>query len=226
MEEFLKNLSENLDPTLSFVLVMVMSILFFFKKDLGSMFIFVFKRGRKFKIKALLNHDVFSTCVRVKKEVELDLKFTFEDGNFDKTKTQMCRDFTSFKIEVCTEHFKRIANKDLDSFSPDRLKKYIMQEMNTMHENYIRAIKKHWSRKGVSRKDVEAIILLFEEFRYPVVLSFEKRINSVFASEFHADNFERVLAVFEIWSMGIDLLPRDLNQTFEKTFGEFQNVSY
>ena len=67
---------------------------------------------------------------------------------------------------------------------------------------------------------------LFEKFRYDVVRSFEFRVNSIFGSEFHENNTEKLLAVFEMWSMGIDLLPKDLSTTIESLNGKFQEIKY
>ena len=35
-----------------------------------------------------------------------------------------------------------------------------------------------------------------------------------------------MLAVFEMWAMGIDLLPRDMLTTFESLNGKFKDIKY
>ena len=35
-----------------------------------------------------------------------------------------------------------------------------------------------------------------------------------------------MLAVLEMWAMGIDLLPRDMSTTFESLNGKFKDIKY
>ena len=95
-----------------------------------------------------------------------------------------------------------------------------------MHEAYIVDIKEEWAYKGVKVDDIDYVIRLFEKFRYDVVASFENRINAIFANEDYDSNFKLMLAVFEMWSMGIDLLPRDMSTTFEALNGKFKDLKY
>tara|TARA_R110000744_G_scaffold151974_2_gene265798 strand:+ start:511 stop:816 length:306 start_codon:yes stop_codon:yes gene_type:complete len=51
------------------------------------------------------------------------------------------------------------------------------------------------------------------------------RINSAYRSKAHnKDNFSLMLAVLEMWAMGIDLLPRDMHTTFESLNGKFKEL--
>ena len=87
-------------------------------------------------------------------------------------------------------------------------------------------IKADWLSKGIPQDDVDYVIVLFEKFRYDVIMSFENRINAIFGSTYHRDNFDRVLGVLEMWSMGIDLLPKDMLTTFETLNGRFTKIKY
>jgi hypothetical protein len=95
-----------------------------------------------------------------------------------------------------------------------------------MHENYIDDIRRIWITRKIDPNDVDYIIALFEKFRYDVVNSFEHRITGIFASHLYKTNFSLTLAVFEMWAMGIDLLPRDMQTTFENLNGKFKNIDY
>jgi len=35
-----------------------------------------------------------------------------------------------------------------------------------------------------------------------------------------------VLAIFDMWAMGIDLLPKDMQTTFENLNGTFKDIKY
>jgi hypothetical protein len=119
-----------------------------------------------------------------------------------------------------------VEKKGIDSMNKNALKNYILEEQHYMHELYIKAIKEDWALKGIGKTDRDYVVLLFEKFRYDVVVSFENRINSIFSNEGYNDNYTLLLAVFEMWAMGIDLLPRDMSTTFEALNGRFKNLKY
>jgi len=183
------------------------------------------KKEKKRLIIDLENHDIFSTLVRVRNEVA-NLKF-YTHGEYDKVKTRMCYDFTKHKSIKCSARMLEIVRtRNIDSMDRDELKRLILDEQNYMHIEYIKAIRIEWDLKGVEPKDVDYVIHLFEKFRYDVIVSFEHRINSIFGSTYNKDNFALMLAVLEMWAMGIDLLPRDMSTTFESLNGKFKDIKY
>jgi len=181
--------------------------------------------GRGRKVIMLRDHDVFTSLDRSRNEI-LNLDF-FTDKKFDISKTRMCGDFADRKTRVCAEHMKTlIKSKDIDYISKGRLKRRIVKAQNDMHTEYIKQIKAIWLDAGISNKDVDYVIRMFERFRRPVIHAFEYRINSIFGSTFSGTNFDIMLSICEMWAMGIDLLPDDLSQTFENLNGRFQNIEY
>jgi hypothetical protein len=183
------------------------------------------KKEKKRLIIQLENHDVFSTLVRVRNEVA-NLKF-YTHGEYDKIKTRMCYDFTKHKSIKCSARMlELIRTRGIDEVDRDELKKLILDEQNYMHREYIKSIRIEWDLKGVDPQDVDYVIHLFEKFRYDVIVSFEHRINSIFGSSYNKDNFSLMLAVLEMWAMGIDLLPRDMSTTFESLNGKFKDIKY
>ena len=192
---------------------------------INSLIKLIKKSKSKRKISELQNHDIFSTMNRVRNEVG-NLKF-FTHGEYDKVKTRMCYDFAKHKTLKCSARMMDLlGTRNIDTMDRDELKKLILEEQDNMHRDYIKAIKIEWDLKGVEPKDVEYVIHLFESFRYDVVVSFEHRINSIFGSTYNENNFELMLAVLEMWAMGIDLLPRDMHTTFESLNGKFRDIKY
>ena len=182
-------------------------------------------KKKKKKVSKLSNHDIFNTLIRVKNEVA-NMKF-YTHGKYDKVKSKMCFDFTKYKTEICRDRMESLLKtRNIDKINKDKLKRIILEEQNLMHEEYIRAIIKDWSYKGIGQTDIDYIIQLFEKFRYDVVVSFEHRINSIFGNSYNETNFGLMLAVFEMWAMGIDLLPRDMQTTFESLNGKFKDIKY
>jgi hypothetical protein len=116
--------------------------------------------------------------------------------------------------------------RNIDNMNKNKLKLFVLDEQRLMHEEYINSIIKEWKLKGIQSEDIDYIVRLFEKFRYDVVVSFEHRINSIFGNSYNDTNFSLMLAVFEMWAMGIDLLPRDMQTTFESLNGKFKNLKY
>ena len=173
----------------------------------------------------LINHDVFHTLEKTRQSIKT-MKF-YTHGKYDVVKTAMCYDFAKQKTYKCgirMENMLRINN--IDKIDRDALKRLVLEEQGKMHIDYIKAVKMEWGLKGIDKDDVDYVIHLFEKFRYDVVISFEARINSIFGSTYNSTNFELMLAVFEMWAMGVDLLPRDMLTTFESLNGRFKDIKY
>ena len=225
MELVLKSLVENLEgSSISAIILIVLAFMFMFKKEIPSWVNRLFSLKNRLKISDLKHHDIFNTCVRVRTEVSL-MKF-YTHGVYDVTKSKMCKDFTKFKIQVCNKGFEDILEQDVEKMSPDEFKRYILKEQTKMHVNYINKISEDWRNKGISEIDIRYVVDLFETFRYDVIQAFEYRINSIFSSRSHHNNTRRLLAIFEMWSFGVDMLPRDMQITFETLNGRFKSINY
>ena len=225
MESVLKELAENLENGLITALViLVLSFMWIFKKNIPTWLNNIFKVKDKLNIKSLEHHDVFNTCVRVEKEVSFMKFYTY--GEYDITKSKMCKDFVKYKIKVCSESFNNILKDDIEKMKSDQFKMYIIEAQTQMHIKYIGAIVDEWREKGIYEDDIRYVIDLFEKFRYDVVKAFEYRINSIFSTTSHKNNTRRLLAIFEMWAFGIDMLPRDMQVTFETLNGRFKEINY
>ena len=173
----------------------------------------------------LRNHDIFNTLKRTQYEVR-SMKF-YTDKKYDRVKTAMCYDFTKYKVKHCGLLMLEVAETTgIDSMNKDKLKTFIIENQMQMHTNYIKEIRQHWSSKDINDKDIDYVLRLFDSFRYDVIKSFDHRITSIFGASYYDTNFSILLAVFDMWAMGIDLLPRDMQTTFESLNGKFKNLNY
>ncbi len=205
------------------------ALVLLFKKDLSDLFKKLFISGKKLpevhKIAHLINHDVFSALNRATSQVRV-MKF-YTHAEYDEVKSRMCYDFTEQKAKYCTLRMKEILETpNIDKMPLDKLRALVTTAQNQMHTNYINAIRNQWYSKGIPEDDVDYIVHLFEKFRYDVVNSFDHRIAATFGSGFNRTNFDIMLSVFEMWAMGIDLLPKDMKTTFESLNGRFKSINY
>ena len=181
--------------------------------------------GKKSNVLDLQDHDIFNTLKRVDYEV-LSMKF-YTDKKYDRVKTAMCKDFTHFKVKRCGElMLDIIKTHGVSEMNKDKLKSFIVDSQMQMHKNYIKDVKKLWLSKGVESNDIDYVLRLFDSFRYDVIKSFDHRITSIFGTGYYKTNFSILLAVLDMWAMGIDLLPRDMQTTFENLNGKFKDLSY
>jgi hypothetical protein len=225
MEGVLKVLAENIEGSLiSSLVILVLAFMFLFKKDIPVWINRVLSLKNKLTISSLQHHDLFNTCVRVEKEVSL-MKF-YTHGQYDIIKSKMCKDFVKYKIKICSKGFEDILKVNIEGITPDAFKKYIIDAQNKMHVDYINAIREDWRGRNISEDNIKYVVELFETFRYDVVKAFEYRINSIFSSTSHTNNTRRLLAIFEMWAFGIDILPRDMHTTFETLNGIFKEIDY
>lgn len=219
MFEFLSHI--NLPPYLLFIVIIFGILVYYFHKDISKL---IGKKEVKEDIKDLKSHNLFSTLTRVKNEA-MFLKF-FSHGKYDVTKSKMCSDFVKFKCDVCYQKFSEFLDSEIDKLSTDELKNIVLSDMWAMHNEYINQIKIHWLSKGIKSEDIDYAIELFEKFRHDVVLSFQHRIDAIFSCEHYNNNFKKILATYEMYAMGIDLLPKDLLTTFETINGKFADIKY
>lgn len=219
MFDFLSHI--NLPPYLLFIVIIFGILVYYFHNDISKL---IGKKEVKEDIKDLKSHNIFATLDKVKNE-SMFIKF-FSHGKYDKTKSRMSADFVKFKCDVCYDKFSALLDKDLEKLSSDELKNVILSEMWSMHNEYVKQIKLHWIDKGIKSEDIDYVIELFEIFRHGVVMSFQSRIESIFACQFYDTNFKKILATYDCFAFGIDLLPKDLQDTFETINGKFADIKY
>lgn len=217
------------NPYLLFITLIMSILCVIFKNNIAiyvnKNFLTFFYRRDIRSIKDLKHHDVFNTLGRAVYEVKIQKYYTHKE--YDAVKTRMCYDFTKNKSTSCGKLMKQfVERKDVDYMRVDSLKNLIINLQNDMHKDYIKTTTDLWLSKGIDEKDVRHVVHLFEKFRYDVVSSFSHRIEAIFGSSFHINNYERVLAVFDMWAMGIDLLPKDMQTTFENLNGKFKDIKY
>ncbi len=179
----------------------------------------------EFELDDLKNHDIFNVI----EDVRLTVKHHHFDG--DAIKTKVFHDFISIMLNEIRNGMKQIivTTIDLDKnteVARDELKLHVMKSLNMIVDHYCNEGKNHLLNKGIPYDDTEYIVALFEEWRAETRLGINNRISSVFASSFYSNNFTRLLAVFEIISVSISLIPKDGIRSFEDMNGKFKTIRY
>lgn len=183
----------------------------------------LYKREKK-KIESLEYHDIFRTIERVRK---ICSKTRFYCGKeVDNTKSQMFADFMDFKLDSIRDNFKLLIDEAPNAKDNDHLKEMCYDAVGNSIVEYVEKTRVHFIKKGISYKDADYVVDLFERWRLETVTSVQNRINSVYSSKFHKTKYENLLAVLELISMAIDLIPKDGIAAFNSFNGKFKNINY
>ena len=223
----------NSSNAIEFVIIFIfLTVLTFFKKRIFKLVSTVINnfsvsfeyKNEAARIKGLKYHDIFRTIERVR-IITNKQKFFHRDG-IDTTKSAMFNDFMTFKLDAIKYHFNILIEKTAETKDNDHLKALCFDAVTETSTEYLNKTKIHFLEAGISGKDADYVIDLFERWRLETITSVQHRINSVFSSKFHTTRYENVLAVLELISMAIDLIPKDGIGAFDSFNGKFKNIEY
>ena len=217
----------NLITSLPSIMIFILVIIYIFKKPISyriKTFKLVKKQKNNESLSKLVNHDIFNVIEQVRYDIKRVIFHTH--GTIDKNKTRIFCDFMNFKLDSVTNNFIDFLSKVDKQTDKDELKKELLDMLSDTVEEYTEHTRIHFLNKGLSVEDCDYIILLFEKWRYDTIKSLVSRINNIFASDFHSNNFERLLASFEVASMAIELIPKDGVNSFEEINGRFKEIIY
>ena len=226
----------SLPPILTFI-VMVLLIVSYFYKDAISKKIQQYKTKREnnrdilngnYHFEDLMYHDVFSVIFEVRSAIKHH-QFDEEDGG--ETKTRVFHDFLNIMLEEIHLNMKQLitiiaTQHKQGETSRDELKQIIRKTLNSIVDNYCLKGERHLIDRGLSKKDAAYVVELFEKWRSETRASINSRIDAIFASSFHTTNFQRTLAVYELISVSVSLIPKDGIRSFESMNGKFKTIQY
>ena len=170
-------------------------------------------------------HDLFNVIEGVRSSIK------FHRFSNDDVKTEVFHDFINIMLDEIKNSLKVLIVQvnildSLHDAKRDELKQVIMSKLSSVVENYCKDAEVHFINKGLPRKDAEYVVALFEEWRGETRRSINDRINAIFASSFHQTNFARTLAVYELISVSVSLIPKDGIRSFEQMNGRLKNIKY
>jgi len=184
----------------------------------------VFTNKEKESIKELQYHDVFDTIKDVRKLTDKVVFYT--DGELDVTKGRMFSDFMNYKLDAVRDAFLHVIIKAVEARNHDHLKSMIQDAVVNSIREYMLKTENHFLRSGVPLPDAKYAIELFEEWREETVKSVKNEIKNIFASNFQKTKYDKLLAVLQVISMAISLIPKDGKAAFNSMNGKFKEIKY
>ena len=176
------------------------------------------------RIAELEYHDVFTTIRDVRQLTNKVVFYT--DGELDVTKGRMFSDFMNYKLDAVRDSFLHVIIKAVKARNHDHLKSIIQDAVGNSIREYMLKTENHFLRSGVPLADAKYAIELFEEWREETVKSVKNEIQNIFASRFHKTKYDRLLAVLQVLSMAISLIPKDGKAAFNSMNGKFKQIKY
>ncbi len=220
------------NPLIITLVVIASSLIIIFKNELASLLdnikiavirVLLQRRTRN-RILSLLKHDIFMVIEDTRTACRHTKFYTHR--KLDVTKTQMFVDFMNFKLDAIKKQFKLLINKAVDCEDNDCLRRDVIKAMYDAIDEYTEQTRVHFYKKGVPYDQADNCVDVFERWRLETVSSVSIRIDSVFSSKFHKSKYENLLAVLELISMAIALIPKDGVGAFNSINGKFKDINY
>ena len=232
MENFVSNLSEVWYSLIVFSVIIISALLVLLKEKLvyligeikDSIVNVLYKNSIKQRIASLHKHDIFQVIESTRGACK-HTKF-YTSKKFDSTKTSMFVDFMNFKLDSIAKGFGDLIDRTNDFKDNTELKNAIVDTMGKIIVEYTEQTRIHFYKKGIPVEDADMAVDTFEKWRLDTVTSVGGRIQGVFSSNFHKTKYENLLAVLELVSMAIALIPKDGVGAFNSINGKFKDIKY
>lgn len=230
MEEIVSEIIEKISNPLILVFILVFfSLLYFLKNGLNTFLskvdpsqIFKTKKDHKYNLTDLSKHDLFNEL-----EIHKRHRFEFEThGKDDVTKALIFRDFLNAKLSSTSQNMLRISSEATGEMTKQDLKAHVNQCFNDCNQCLEKELKKVFIEKGFDLQHSEVIIEKFYAVRESALEKYSRRIDSIFACDFYENNFQLILALYEVIAFEIDDIVQHSHATFVEVNGMFYELDY
>lgn len=213
------------NPYLLGLIMILMMVLFFLKTGINNFLsnVNIFKgKENKYNLKDLSKHDLFNEL-----EIHKRQKFEFEThGKDDITKALIFKDFLDAKLTSTSKNMLRISSEANDEMTKQDLKAHVNQCFNDCNQCLEEELKKLFIAKGFDLKHSNIIIEKFYAVRESALEKYSRRIDSIFACDFYENNFQLILALYEVIAFEIDDIVQHSHETFIEVNGMFYELEY
>jgi len=229
LEQIVSEIIDKISNPLILVFILIFfSLLFFLRKGLNTFLSKVdpsqiFKgKENKYNLKDLSKHDLFNEL-----EIHKRQRFEFEThGKDDITKALIFKDFLEAKLNSTSKNMLRISSESTDEMTKQDLKAHVNQCFNDCNQCLEEELKKVFIEKGFDLNNSEVIIEKFYAVRESALEKYSRRIDSIFACDFYENNFQLILALYEVIAFEIDDIVQHSHETFIEVNGMFYELEY
>jgi hypothetical protein len=175
----------------------------------------IFKKKTKEvkNIEDLLVHDFFLSLKELVQKVE-QIDFSHKN-KLNTFKRKMMIELIVFKKEAIENSFTKILKQqNLMTISSQAFKYTVIGNITTLINIYNKQAVDSYVKMGVSIEDAEFFVNSYESYRQTIIDSFVNRLESICVSKQYSDNYERMLAMFEVLTVAVEVIPRDVKSLY------------
>jgi hypothetical protein len=184
-----------------------------------------FKKEKKLKnMEDLLVHDFFLSLDNVHTRVK-QVDFSHKNElNFFKRK--MMLKLIELKATSIKKFFIEILkDPNTITLNNQEFKFKVIQCITQLIKEYNEQAVQYYLKMGVSSKDAHYFVNSYESYRETIITSFVDRLESITISKQYDDNYERMLAMFEVLTVAIEVIPRDVKSLYFIINGKYDKYN-
>lgn len=168
----------------------------------------------------LIYHDLFltldSTLGKVKQIDFGDIK------PVNHIKRQMMLRLMDLKVSSMEKHFKLlIQDEKLKDLTAQEFKFKMMTTITEIVKEYNELCVVEFIKMGINKEDSWYFVDSYEAYRGTIVESFLERLESICISKQYETNYGRILAILEILTVAVDVIPRDVRSLYVLINGKY-----
>lgn len=176
---------------------------------------------KDYSIKDLLHHDFFITLNDLDSRIR---QIDFSDkAPLNRVKRTMMIKLMDYKVKSIKKHFNELINDENISDLPEQVFKFkVIEKIRCLIGEYNdEAIDYYINEMNITREDANFFVNSYESYRTTIIESFVNRIESICVSNSYSSNYERMLALFEILTVAIEVIPRDIKSLYSIINGRY-----
>ena len=202
-------------------------------------FFWVFKKGiaakignmkipnmfKKKKMDRLLMHDFFMVCDDISNKVKtMDFREDDDpDDNRYPIKTKLLRILIERKMEVVKEDVIIFLKQEgIDKFDSNEIKFKFKTTLGALVDRYNQDCYKIFIEMGISHEDAWYFINRYEAYRTDCIEGFVDRLDSIATNQDYSSNFDKLIAILELCSLAMAIIPRDIMSVYTLINGRFK----
>ncbi len=229
MEGLIESIINKISSPAMLSVILIFSItLYFLRKGINTFISNInvkdlFRRRKTlYRIKDLCNHDLFN-------ELEIAKLYSYEfetNGETDITKGLVFKDFIDVKLTSTKKNMLKISQEATNEMTKQELKAHVNNCFNNCNDCLGKNLKRTFIDKGLSEKSAEMVLMKFFLIRSRALKRYNKRLESIFACDFYENNFQLILALYEVIAYEIDDIISNSYETFVEINGMFYGLDY
>ena len=182
------------------------------------------KRNEKFKYKIsdLEQHDLF-----LELENSKGSRFDFyTHGKLDTSKSEFFIDFLNILLENTKISMLKVCYNATNELSRVSLKHLIVTSLQECNYSLNKDLLERFINEGLTKDQAKQVINKFHGIRSSTIDRYNKRVESIFACDFYENNFQLLLAVYEVIAFELDDVIGHSTETFDRINGLFMELAY